>query len=410
MELEPFVDCLECGRKQHQICVLHLEAIWPGGFVCHNCLKEKGKRRKGNKYNAQQLPPTKLGDYIENRVNNFLKVEEADAGKVHIRVVSSTDILFIVRPRMKKLFDDFESELPYRAKLIFAFEEIDGVDVCFFGMRVQECDSECSPPNTRRVQIDYLDSVQMFQPRQYRTAVYHEILLGYLDHAKGLGYTMAHIWACPPVEDDDYIFYCHPPHQKVPKPKHLQGWYKKMLDKGIIDGTILEYKDIFTQAIEDKVASVADLPYLANGFWPNYIDRTIKELEQTAKEGENQSKEVTRNDLTAKMFESMEKHKDEFFVIRLHSAQSAASLPVSFSFHFNFEHLMNERNVFFFYLQPIQDPDPLIRCDLMDNRETFLKLAYNRNLEFSSLRRTKFSTLCMLYELHNQMKVDTCDP
>jgi hypothetical protein len=27
---------------------------------------------------------------------------------------------------------------PYRARAMFAFEEIDGVDVCFFGMHVQE--------------------------------------------------------------------------------------------------------------------------------------------------------------------------------------------------------------------------------------------------------------------------------
>ena len=37
----------------------------------------------------------------------------------------------------------------------------------------------------------------------------------------------------------------------------------------------------------------------------------------------------TGNDLSAKIFHTMEKHKEVFFVIRLHSAQSAASLGVS---------------------------------------------------------------------------------
>lgn len=37
----------------------------------------------------------------------------------------------------------------------------------------------------------------------------------------------------------------------------------------------------------------------------------------------------TGNDLSTKVFATMEKYKEVFFVIRLHSAQSAASLAVS---------------------------------------------------------------------------------
>lgn len=38
----------------------------------------------------------------------------------------------------------------------------------------------------------------------------------------------------------------------------------------------------------------------------------------------------------------------------------------------------------------------------MDGRDAFLTLAREKHYEFSSLRRTKFSTMAMLYELHNQ--------
>ena len=58
---------------------------------------------------------------------------------------------------------------------------------------------------------------------------------------------MAHIWACPPSEGDDYIFHCHPPEQKIPKPKRLQDWYKTMLNHGQEEGTVYSYKDIFNQ-------------------------------------------------------------------------------------------------------------------------------------------------------------------
>jgi E1A/CREB-binding protein len=70
--------------------------------------------------------------------------------------------------------------------------------------------------------------------------------------------------------------------------------------------------------------------------------------------------------------------KKYFFVIRLHSVQSAAALGA------------------------IQDPDPLISCDLMDGRDAFLTMAREKHYEFSSLRRAKFSSMAMLYELHNQ--------
>lgn len=76
---------------------------------------------------------------------------------------------------------------PYRARAMFAFEEIDGTDVCFFGMHVQEYGSDCQQPNTRRVYVSYLDSVHFFTPRHLRTAVYHEILIGYLEHVGQIG-------------------------------------------------------------------------------------------------------------------------------------------------------------------------------------------------------------------------------
>ena len=63
---------------------------------------------------------------------------------------------------------------------------------------------------------------------------------------------------------------------------------------------------------------------------------------QMKKKSKAQRKNTTKRpaanggDLNQKIFATMEKHKEVFFTIRLHSAQSAASLP------------------------PIQDPDPLM--------------------------------------------------
>ena len=102
------------------------------------------------------LPTTKLSCYLENRVNDMLKQKNAGAGEVIIRVLSSYDKVLELKPAMKAKFGDtgkMASTFPYRAKTIFAFEEIDGSEVCFFGMHVQEYGSDCPPPNSRFVQL-----------------------------------------------------------------------------------------------------------------------------------------------------------------------------------------------------------------------------------------------------------------
>ncbi|XP_037113002.1 CREB binding protein b isoform X1 [Syngnathus acus] len=424
LDSEPFVECQDCGRKMHQICVLHYEVIWPSGFICDHCLKRSGKTKKENKFSAKRLQSTRLGTYIEDRVNKYLKRQNhPEAGEVFVRVVASSDKSVEVKPGMKSRFVDsgeMVESFPYRTKALFAFEEIDGVDVCFFGMHVQEYGSDCPFPNTRRVYISYLDSIHFFKPRMLRTAVYHEILIGYLEYVKKLGYVMGHIWACPPSEGDDYIFHCHPPDQKIPKPKRLQEWYKKMLEKAFAERILHDFKDIFKQATEDRLTSANELPYFEGDFWPNVLEESIKELEQEEEERKKEENTVScetpegsnadsknakkknnkktnknkssvsrankkkpgmpnvANDLSQKLYATMEKHKEVFFVIHLHSGPVINTLP------------------------PIMDPDPLLACDLMDGRDSFLTLARDKHWEFSSLRRCKWSTMCMLVELHNQ--------
>uniref|UniRef100_A0A671P770 histone acetyltransferase n=1 Tax=Sinocyclocheilus anshuiensis TaxID=1608454 RepID=A0A671P770_9TELE len=423
LDPELFVECMDCSRKMHQICVLHNDTIWPSGFVCDGCLKKSNKTRKENKYAAKRLPQTKLGNYLETRINDFVKRHNhPESGEVTIRVVHVSDKVVEVKPGMKSRFVDsgeMAESFPYRTKALFAFEVVDGVDVCFFGMHVQE-----------RVYISYLDSVHFFQPRCLRTSVYYEILLGYLDYAKRQGFTTGHIWACPPSEGDDYIFHCHPPDQKIPKPKRLQEWYKKMLDKSVSERIVHDYKDIFKQATEDRLTSAKELPYFEGDFWPNVLEESIKELEQEEEERKreenstsNESVDTTKgdsknakkknnkktsknksslsraikkkpgmpnvsNDLSQKLYATMEKHKEVFFVIRLIAAPNSNSLL------------------------PIVDLDPLMACDLMDGRDAFLTLSRDKHLEFSSLRRSKWSTMCMLVELHNQSQdrfVYTCN-
>ena len=71
-------------------------------FKCNGCHKAAGTKRKDNRFTAKRLPTTRLGSYIETRVNNFLRKKEADAGDVHIRVIFSGDKHAEVKPGMAK--------------------------------------------------------------------------------------------------------------------------------------------------------------------------------------------------------------------------------------------------------------------------------------------------------------------
>ncbi|OON17909.1 hypothetical protein X801_06244 [Opisthorchis viverrini] len=91
-------------------------------------------------------------------------------------------------------------------------------------------------------------------------------------------------------------------------------------------------------------------------------------------------------ELSRKVYDTMEKLKEIFFVIRLHRHNSAATLP------------------------PTSDPDQPVHSELMDSRDAFLQMARERHLEFSSLRRAKYSTMVLLYELHMEQRQSFMKP
>ncbi|KAG7373114.1 histone acetylation domain containing protein [Nitzschia inconspicua] len=493
---ESWVQCDVCEKWIHQICGLfntRQNKEHHSEYCCPLCLLDKRKDKPftlpPKPPGAADLPRTKLSEFLETHLakriaqkrrqlteekqkTENVSLDEAlkyatEGGAVIIRQVTSMDRKLEVRDRMKNRYahKKYPDEFPFRCKCLVVFQEIDGVDVVLFALYVYEHGEDCPEPNKRSVYISYLDSVHFMRPRKLRTFVYHEILIAYLDYARQRSFSTAHIWACPPLKGDDYIFYAKPEDQKTPRDSRLRQWYIDMLtdcQKRDIVGKVTNMYDLY---FTNEALDASAVPYHEGDYFPGEAENIIKMLEEGGgkkggnngkkKKQKNQSKsknrggtrstgvdeealiasgmmdgvkdfsELDRDQVMVKLGETIQPMKDSFIVAFLNwSGAKKEDMEVP-------EDIMAYRKENPEMIAPLisgnkRDADGQIKdeagpvdangrpikvidddaedldCEFLNNRQAFLNLCRGNHYQFDELRRAKHTSMMVLWHLHNR--------
>eukprot|EP00850_Spirogloea_muscicola_P001999 SM000007S20959 [mRNA] locus=s7:1163010:1170807:- [translate_table: standard] len=435
---EGWVECDECKKWQHQICALFNARRNEGGEAAYTCPEcccremEAGNRQPlppSAVLGAKDLPKTVLSDHLERRLTVKLEQERKEraarsgqppeevpaAEALVVRVVSSVDKKVETKPRFLEIFQehDYASEFAYKSKVVLLFQRIEGVEVCLFGMYVQEFGADCAQPNHRRVYLSYLDSVKYFRPDvrtvsgdALRTYIYHEILIAYLDFCKLRGFSSCYIWACPPLKGEDYILYCHPEIQKTPKSDKLREWYLSMLRKAANEGIVVEtvnlYDTFFVTTGESRArVTAARLPYFDGDYWPGAAEDMILQLQEEGKE-DAKKKTLKKGKKQTKAAPNKRGGK---------SLPEPEELPANASLDLQLMHKLGESILPMkedFIMEKVvdapaetRDQDEIMESEFFDTRQAFLSLCQGNHYQYDTLRRAKHSSMMVLYHLHN---------
>ncbi|AES94670.2 histone acetyltransferase of the CBP family protein [Medicago truncatula] len=446
-----WVECNKCERWQHQICALYNKKADLDCSGMHVPLP------KAANSGAKDFPRTVLTDHLEKRLFERLNKREKTGKKLKgMRILMSNKLVLAAESLSIREVPSIDKQL----KVILLFQQIEGADVCIFGMYVQEFGSECGNPNQRCLCISYLDSVKYFRPERRTksgeaicTFVYHEILIGYLDFCNKRGFSTCYIRACAPSKKgDDYILYCHPEEQKTPKNDKLRRCYLSMLKKATEENIVVGLTNIYdhfflpTEKGNSKVTAFC-LPHFEGDCWcgnamevaKTFEKESVGDYEKLLKQVSNRTlkdmghAKPSKETLVMQSMSILSSNGIYPFILELakiyclpwktSSYMHCREVIVSGKRWFcteckkfqecerchSYDQHTSKNGEVHTLCQAVVDDissntkhnDIVLESRLFGNRDNFLIFCQKSQFQFDTLRRAKYSSMMILYHLHN---------
>jgi len=410
-----------CERWFHYVCAsfpdpAQLPAEWKidkQKYICKDCQRrgvslEGATRLLALQYRrASSLRSHPLSDAIEGYIAQTMKARGVTVNGLVVRVVSSKRFSYPAFRSMKARYGtDYPDDFPYDSRALLAFQEVEGRDVCFFAMYVQEYGPTCPAPNTNRAYISYLDSVRYLktEPPNQRTPVYHAIINGYLRNARDRGFDYAHIWVAPPQAGDEYVF-----HTRPADPRHgtrpmsmgkLREWYEHMLTEAVNDKVVSTYEDIQTHV--EHLTSIREFPLFEGDFFPDHLKAMLEPQPVPARAAPPGLVRESSHVLVEQMKKQTKSVRKRFLIATLNQTERRLMPPPGAPARASARGGGGSSST-----AVDEAADVEISHSLVDKRMDFLQLCKDRHWQFNELRRAHFSTMMLLASLGGEPQSET---
>ncbi|CAL2038783.1 unnamed protein product [Caenorhabditis brenneri] len=363
---EPEIRCRRCWKEFHVQCV-QWNSIVDGpasDFVCRGC-----SPRPRRSINMEKLQKTPSSIFIENGINEFLETLENVSevpGKMSCRLfvcLRSEEMSDHEKQRFSGIYNLMD-KVPRTFKVYGVTQEDEGQDVLVFLMAVNEYSRGVGVPKHKEgiVSFEFIDTVKYLKPPQKSREINQKLLRLYLQNAQQRGFTKARIHASAPGSKEyDFMFNNRPQFKKNLNQKGLFDWYKENMEKLVVDmerdGVQMTYQHVFDPSHHRSVKTICEELYMAEGFWPVFLERNQKMRIKEFKEKVEQ--------------ESRSRDDCQFYI--------------------RFEDLKE--------VQTVAEEDPFIASTIAASRFAWMHVQRENTWLFDTLRHAKFSTMMLLSTL-----------